>query len=106
MRYPAKFSPIRNGMGRMLVAAFFGLQRFGSPGRCHRARPCGREAVAATDGKATRDLIAEISVPICIAGLGGIDSPSLAVDTTVCRPVVPQPQTTASKMSDTRVCGH
>src|SRR6202035_1021539 len=31
---------------------------------------------------------------------------SVAVDTTVCRPVVPEPQTTASKMSDARVCGH
>jgi hypothetical protein len=30
----------------------------------------------------------------------------VAVDTTVCRLVVPEPQTTASKMSDTRVCGH
>ena len=59
-----------------------------------------------TEGKLVWDLIPEISVPICIAGLGGIDSPSLVVDTTVCRPVVPQPQTTASKMSDTRVFGH
>ena len=93
-------------MGRMLVAAFFGLQRFGSPGRCHRACASGLETVAATDGKVARDLIPEISVPICIAGLGGTDSPSLAADTAVCRPVVPQPQTTASKMSDTRVFGH
>jgi hypothetical protein len=31
---------------------------------------------------------------------------NVAVDTTVCRPVVPEPQTTASKMSGTRVCGH
>ena len=30
----------------------------------------------------------------------------VAVDTTVCRPGVPEPHTTASKMSDTRVCGH
>ena len=37
-------------------------------------------------GQARLDLIPEISVPICIAGLGGTDSPRVAVDTTVCRP--------------------
>ena len=33
----------------MFTAAFFGLQRFGLPGRCHRARPCGLEAVAGSE---------------------------------------------------------
>jgi hypothetical protein len=86
-----------------------------SRGRCARRSPHNRRH-AASDSHSARPgpFLRNVrrSVRTYLAdhhpmGRQRDDGPgSVVVDTTVCRPVVPEPQTTASKMSDTRVCGH
>ena len=73
-------------------------------------RHAASDSHSASSGPIVRNLRGSIGVDVAVVHTGerhrADGARVVAVDTTVCRPVMPEPQTTASKMSDTHVYGH